>query len=80
MLNTHTDRSVNPISNELIALGLDGRNPGQSYVVDMDRSLLLEEFRPRLSFNECINIQRYFSFSTLEEIKLEVNKTEDALG
>lgn len=61
-------------------MGLDVRNLVQSYVVGMDRSLLLEGFGPRLSFNGCIGIQRFFSFSMLEEIRLEAKMTVDALG
>jgi uroporphyrinogen decarboxylase len=64
----HTDGSLRPIMNDLIATGLDGIQSVQPYCTGMELSGLKRDFGQALTFFGCIDTQRLIE-STAEEAR-----------
>lgn len=76
----HTDGTVTPVIEDIIAMGVDILNPIQTSALGMDTAVLKELYRGRLVFHGAIDVQQMLPFSSPEGVRYDVARRIHDLG
>lgn len=76
----HTDGTVTPVIEDIIAMGVDVLNPIQTSALGMDTAVLKELYHGRLCFHGAIDVQQMLPFATPEEVRYDVARRIYDLG
>jgi len=76
----HTDGSVTPVVEDIIAMGVDVLNPIQTSALGMDTAALKETYHGRLCFHGAIDVQQMLPFASPAEVRRDVIRRLHDLG